>query len=195
MLTIALLLAVAMIALLAVPVELRFQVQRDAAWQGDCEIVWLFGLLRGTVARDGNAKKSEALVAPETLTRSSSFSPRHALAAIRDRRARRHLLRSIGNFFRVFHFSNLILSLRIGLDDPADTGRLWGMLGPVAAVSGNLRSAALRIDPDFSGECLQLSGRGTMKIIPLELIWQALCFLLSPDTLRLLRLLRGRTRA
>jgi hypothetical protein len=63
----------------------------------------------------------------------------------------------------------LTLAGRIGLDDPADTGQVWGLLVPLIQI---LRGPRRRIDlaPDFSGPCLDLEATGEIAILPLRLI-------------------------
>lgn len=69
----------------------------------------------------------------------------------------------------------LTLAGRIGLDDPADTGRLWGMIQPLIHV---LRGPRRLIDlaPEFSGPCLDLAATGEVAILPLRLIRAAATF-------------------
>ncbi|NKX44698.1 hypothetical protein [Roseicyclus persicicus] len=55
----------------------------------------------------------------------------------------------------------LRLSGRFGLDDPADTGALYGLV-QTARASG----AALDLAPDFSGPCLDLAAEGTLILRP-----------------------------
>jgi hypothetical protein len=76
------------------------------------------------------------------------------------------LLRGILGAFRL---RRLTLAGRIGLDDPADTGRLWAL---IVALSHTLRGPSRRIDlaPDFSGPCLDLEATGEIAVLPLRLI-------------------------
>lgn len=58
---------------------------------------------------------------------------------------------------------------RIGLDDPADTGMLWGHLAPfVYGLSAPGRE--IEVSPDFSGPCFDLEARGDIAILPIRLL-------------------------
>jgi hypothetical protein len=76
------------------------------------------------------------------------------------------LIRGIVSSVRL---DRLTLAGRIGFDDPADTGHVWGLLVPLIQV---FRGPRRRIDlaPDFAGPCLDLEATGEIAILPLRLI-------------------------
>jgi hypothetical protein len=58
---------------------------------------------------------------------------------------------------------------RIGLEDPADTGILWGYLAPLAyGLSGPVR--IIDLAPDFNGPCVDLEASGDIAIRPVRLL-------------------------
>ena len=75
---------------------------------------------------------------------------------------------------------NLILRLRIGLGDPADTGRLWGFAGPVAGVLAGTGGASIEIVPEFFDETFELDSSGDIRLVPLQMVYLAAGLLLSP---------------
>ena len=79
----------------------------------------------------------------------------------------------------------------LGLGDPADTGQLWALMGPVSALSSNLRDAAVHIEPDFNEATLEVDGSGEIRIVPLEFLYLGCGLLVSPSFWRGARLLRG----
>ena len=130
-------LLVGLVALLAIPADVVFAVQRDEGFRGSLTIHWLFGAVRIPVrsarghAKGGKAKGSPAPRRPHhgrrawAMLRSEGFVSRLL-----------RLLRSLVTRVRIRHLS---LYLRLGLDDPADTGQLWGMLGPLAWAMSSCR--------------------------------------------------------
>jgi len=60
----------------------------------------------------------------------------------------------------------LRLELRAGLGDPADTGRLWGMLVPLLLLLTSEHADSVRIEPDFSKRCFELDGHATVRVVP-----------------------------
>lgn len=189
MLAVVSVLVLLVLALLAVPVDLRFRLERERSWRGECEIAWLFNLVHTTVTGDGETGSTRERRAKSRKASSRGPSSTNILDAIRDRRIRRHLVRALRRFIKACRFSDLLLRLRVGLDDPADTGRLLGMTAPVTAALACYDVQAIVIEPDFSKENLQLYGHGKLRIIPVELIWLTLRFTCSPVSLRLIRVL------
>jgi hypothetical protein len=87
---------------------------------------------------------------------------------------------------------DLGLHLRLGLGDPADTGRLWAVVGPLSAASRCLRSADVRIEPAFDEPVLDFDAHGDAELVPLRLLALGLAFALSPASIRAWRTLSGR---
>jgi hypothetical protein len=80
--------------------------------------------------------------------------------------------------------------MRLGLGDPADTGRLWAVVGPLSAAA-QLRNAELRIEPEFADPVLELRADGRVLLVPLRFLIVAIAFALSPPTIRAWRTLAG----
>ena len=73
---------------------------------------------------------------------------------------------------------------RLGLGDPAETGRLWALLGPLNAAARNLARIDLQIEPEFLDPVFEFDARGACRLVPLRFLALAAAFLLSPATLR-----------
>ena len=81
--------------------------------------------------------------------------------------------------------------MRLGLGDPADTGRLWAVVGPLSAAAQGLRGAEVRIEPEFMDSVLEFRAQGRLLVAPLQVMALAVSFALSPPTIRAWRTLRG----
>ena len=170
-----------LLALLAVPVDLAFSFQRrEGRREGSGTLGWLFGLVRLRLGEP----KVRARVRPE----------RPKLK----RRHRRHgggrLLRLVRDQIRRIHIRDLSMEVRLGLDDPADTGRLWAVVGPLAAILPVPPVARVAIEPEFTSEAFEVYGKGRIRIIPIQLLFVMLVFLLSPSALRALHAMRVEAR-
>ena len=114
------------------------------------------------------------------------------LSVVRQPAFRRRAHKFIRDMLRATHARNLVLRLRIGLVDPADTGRLWAVIGPIAGMAQNLRSAAVRIEPEFLDPVFEVESHGQFRLVPIQFIALTVAFILSPTMLRAwLRLRRG----
>lgn len=96
-------------------------------------------------------------------------------------------MRCLGRFlkrlFHALHTGELIGFARIGLDDPADTGELWAIMGPVSVLLTQ-RYPHFELAPSFAGARFDFEGRWSVAVVPLELIAVTLAFVLSPPALR-----------
>lgn len=67
-------------------------------------------------------------------------------------------------------------SISFGLPDPADTGRVYGALSPVAHALVAGKYAGISLQPDFSGAVLAGRGRLAARLTPVALILPMLSF-------------------
>lgn len=183
-----LLLLLFLIALLAMPISLAFRAGWPDTEGGYVRVQWAFGLVRlqlplsqekrATPAGSVAAKKTKPQTKPKR--RGSSGGPK-VMALLRQRPFRQRLLRYLRDCWAAFHQRDVQLRMRIGLDDPADTGQLWAFMGPLAALLANARGATIELEPQFDEESFELEGSGRVGFIPLQLIYLTLALLLSPQ--------------
>jgi len=178
------------IALLAIPISLSFQVSWHQTLRGDIRLLWLFGLIRipiplskETSATPGGKTSPKK---KERRERSTSNGSR-ARGLIHNKPLRRRVIRFVRDFWRAIDKKNLRLHLRLGLGDPADTGQLWAVVGPIAGVLAANREASVEIEPDFFDSTLEMDSSGDIRIIPLQLLYLSMGLLLSPPVRRALK--------
>ena len=174
----------AAVALLAIPIDVAFSVNRNETFQASATLGWLFGLVRIPL-RPGRGKAKPA--APKKAKRARpARNKTHAWAMLLGKGFLSKVIRLLRRLVRCLHMRRLRLHIFVGLDDPADTGRLWGMLGPLAPALPVPGSSDLRIQPEFTGAALRIDGEGALRIVPIEIMATILFFVLSPVTLRAL---------
>jgi hypothetical protein len=177
--------------LLAVPVGLEFRLAGIEPFTGEVGVRWLFGLVRfrvpvpGVGTRTPSPREARARARPGPRGRR-----RNALAVLRQAAFRRRIYRLAGDMARAVHLQRLRLLMRLGLGDPADTGRLWAVVGPLSVVArpGHVE---VHIVPEFVEPVLEFQADGRLRLIPLRFLVLALGFALSPPTIRAWRTLRG----
>lgn len=169
--------------LLAVPIGVAFRVEGIEAFNGHIAIRWMFGLVRFKFRMPGAAK---VRVKPGKR----NGRPR-VLALLRQAAFRRRAYRLVADLARAAHLRQLHLRLRLGLGDPADTGRLWAVLGPLNAVAQNLRNADVQIEAEYMEPVFEFQADGRLLLIPLQLLILAIGFALSPASIRAWRTLKG----
>lgn len=183
-----LVLFVSLLALLAIPVDLEVFLHRRPGHQEDSfTLVWLFGAVKIPVPLWGRIKRK-----PRKLTQHDRGGAHRALAILQTEMPWGRLLVLVRALLRRTRVRDLRLAVRFGLDDPADTGRLWAWAGPLAAALALPPVARLAIEPDFASEIFEIDGQARVCIIPIQWLSAILVFLLSPQTLRALRGLKAR---
>ena len=176
-----------LLLLLAIPVDLAFSVQRQEGRQeGRGSLGWLFGLVRLPLGKP--KMRAQAMPARLKIKRRhrKRGGARRIMAMFRIEGFGWRLLRLARDLLRRIHIRELSLEIRLGLGDPADTGRLWSLVGPLAAMLALPSVTRVAIEPEFTAEALEIDGKGHIRIIPIQLLLVILVFVLSPTTLRAL---------
>jgi hypothetical protein len=194
------------IVLLAVPVNLVYALRKDEVWRGRLIIYWMFGLLRASI-RPGRRKAARS---SKRRRKRSEMIVSGTKGAVRRRRDVLAILRTPGLLRGLFHLlRDLLRSLRprrlrvelvIGLEDPADTGRLAGVLAPLRLLFGKRTlgkesNVSIAVTPDFSGPRLQGYSCASVQFVPLKLIALVIGFLFSAPVFRALRLMMRQSHA
>jgi hypothetical protein len=194
------------IFLLAVPVNLVYALRKDDVWRGRLFVYWMFGLVRVSV-RPGRRKaprpskrrrkRREMIVSGAK----GAVRRRHdVLAILRTRGLLRALIRLLRDLLRSLRPRRLRVELVIGLEDPADTGRLAGVLAPLRLLLGKRSlgkdsNVSIDVTPDFSGPRLQGYSCASVRFVPLELIAIVIGFLFSVPVFRAVRLMMRQSHA
>jgi hypothetical protein len=177
------------ITLLAIPFEIIFQLQREKAFHSDVEVRWLFGVVRfavpgkSTQKPDKRPAKVEKKAKKQKKANKKSTNGKAIKNLLWNARFRYRAIKFVKAMFKSIQIATLYIHIRLGLDDPADTGRLWALLGPLAVFLSNVSSARITLEPDFQAESVYLDGRGRVRIVPLQVIFTVLAFVFSPITI------------
>ena len=181
------------VILLAMPVTLTYQLFWKQTLSANIRLNWAFGLVRTDLSPDQHKPKpGKTEAARKKAGRRSKSKGRKTgfLAAIREASFRRRIVRFLSDVWRAIHKKNVRLLVRMGLGDPADTGQLWAVLGPLSGMFARLRDISIVIAPDFLDTTLEVDSSGTIRLIPLKFLFLALGLLFSPPIWRGIRLMR-----
>jgi hypothetical protein len=174
-----------LIALLAVPVTLTYQLSWRQEFEGSFHLRWLFGLVR--IELPMSQSKTHATPQSKIKQQTHKKAPgkkSSPMAAIWQKSFRRRIIRFIRDVWRATHKQDLRLRVRIGLGDPADTGQLWAVVGPVSGVLATVQEASIELEPEFIDTVFELDSSGNVRLIPLQMIYLTFALLLSPSIWR-----------
>jgi hypothetical protein len=183
-----------LLALLSVPVDLAYRLHLRAGVEGKLTIGWLFGLVRIPVSiggeKAGKKSKSKKRAARGKAKRARANRGRAIVTRGEFWQWLRRLLRKLLGRIEIYR---LFQRIRLGLGDPADTGRLWALAGPVAAILASIPLADVRIEPNFMDAEFVLESEGQVRVYPIRIIATVVATALSPTTWRVFRQ-QGRVR-
>ena len=167
---------------LSIPVDMAFDVGGPGATRSRMRLGWLFGLF-GKEFGGGRKKPKEPAPKREKPKEPAPKREKPKEPAPKRKKKRRSakpflsLLVTKGVATGLLKLSRRILSgvkvrhldarLRIGLDDPADTGLLYSALWPVLVPLTDNTSAKVQIELSFEEPALDLTARGRIRVFPI----------------------------
>ncbi len=184
------------VVLLSVPVDVAFAVGEPGDRKARVRVGWLFGL----VAKDISPRRKRPAPARggvRPVWRWRKGRRRDAalfVAFLRTKGVVGALVTAARRTRRGFRIRRLDAEVRLGFEDPADTGiacaAVWAVLAPFRL----LAPVNLRLDPAFDGSRFEANLHGDVRVLPLLVAVGGLRFVLSPAGLRTIRLLVTRWR-
>ena len=181
--------------LLSIPVSINYSFITKNGAHGYLRFIWLLGLVniqtqfpnqfsKKTPILDKTSKKFTKQVAKKNKSYRAYYSKNGRFSALTYSKYRHHILNFIKRIFHATNPKDLYLKFYIGLDDPADTGALWAIMGPISGLLINLESIKIELAPVFIDTVFEIESHGNFRFIPLHLMALILVFLLSPTTIQ-----------
>lgn len=179
-----------LLAILAIPVNLVFTIHRHESSQWRIDLYWLFGLVRIPLPSQHTMRKVRQHPPTKKRKVPPLFGGRdRMMSVLKSEGFMKRIVRLLKDLLRTVHVHRFGVHARFGLDDPADTGQLWGMAGPLAALLSHSRSVHVHLEPEFTAETFDLDSEGHIRMIPIQIIFVILTFLISPATLRAVKVM------
>jgi hypothetical protein len=174
-------LAVLITLLLCVPLDLVFLTSIDGRPKFSMRLVWLFGLVTKEMRR--GEKKPE-----EQKSGDWTRDVRVAFEVLRTKGFLKQLGSFIKRFFRLIKIREFVANLKVGLDNPADTGLLLAFIAPLNLLLSYFLPHPIKIEPSFAGGAV-FEGYlyGAVRLWPIQLAALLIGFTFSLPTLRALR--------
>jgi hypothetical protein len=180
-----------LLALACLPLRVEIELTSVPRWHGRARMSWV-GLVGTHVDMGANSRRPTRPRHRVATERSVSASRRRGpppLSVLLP--AVRHLAHLVRALLAQTLVRELTIRARAGLDDPADTGMLWGALAPLLAWAG-AHPGSLDLQPEFAGSCLEVRGSGRFTLVPARYLLVLAMFVLNPRTWRLGYALRTR---
>ncbi len=170
-------------ALLALPIDLRFNAAVAERLEGRLRVEWLDGRVGREIAPSAPKPRKQARRGPRpTLAQ---------LDLLRREPFRGRVMTLLRSCRRYIDVDRVRGCARFGPGDPADTGVLFGMIQPIVAWLDARPRVELRVVPDFFEAHAAGEVEGRVRLVPLGLLVHLVAFACSPVTVRTLRTYRS----
>lgn len=163
---------------LSIPVELVFDLEVRGEAKSSIRVGWLFGLVWKKIGRGRKKPKRK---------RKRGVKP--SLSLLRTKGLAVRLFKLVRQILSRLRIRQLDADLRVGLDDPVDTGMLYSVMWPALVSLSSSGPVKVRLEPSFAEPALEMSMHGRIRFFPIEMVGPLLWFALSPAGLRAARLM------
>jgi len=184
-------LAALIILLLCVPLDVVLRVDMDGRPKFRARLAWLFGLVNKDLRREKEKPEEEKRVTVgKRKGRDRRADARLLFEVLRTRGLLGQLGRSFKSVLSRIKIRELGANLRVGLDNPADTGLVLAFVAPVNVLLSSSFSHQISVQPCFADEPV-LEGYffGTATLRPIQLTTPLIAFAFSLPALRAVKTL------
>lgn len=183
-------LALLIVLVLCIPLDLTLHMDIYGRPKARTRLVWLFGLVRKEIRRGEKKPREKRRVVPEKRKPGEDWGRAKTIFQIlRTKGLLKRFKRLLKDIFSRLKIRDLRINLRIGLDDPADTGLLFAVIGPATSLLKSPCPHQIRLQPAFTEAVFEGDLSGVVRLQPIQLVIPLLRFALSLSTIRVLKTL------
>jgi len=173
---------------LFVPVDIEFTYDNQVQKKANTRVIWLFGLISFNVGIPAKSKfkVKTTKVVRYTVKKHKKKSDRlkSVIVVLQSRGFVNRVIQLMCEIIDVAEIERLHWRLGFGLDDPADTGRLYGLLSPAFIFMYACPRIHFSFVPLFGRVALEANINAAFHIVPMKFVWAILRFIFSVESLR-----------
>jgi hypothetical protein len=182
-------LTVFIVLLLCIPLDLALHFNTDIRPKFSIKLLWLFGLVKTEVSRKKKPEEKKTTADHKRKPRDWGRVTRIISEVLRTKGILSQIMGLLKGVLRRLKIRELVTNLKIGLDNPADTGLLFALIAPVNLLAPFLRYP-IKVEPSFTGDAfLQGHFFGVVRMQPIQLIAPLAGFAFSLPTIRAIKTL------
>ncbi len=183
--------------LLAIPIQIDFVYDSSEQKKSQTRITWLFGLvhIRPNVSREPKEWENVFHEQPKKEKRkkrkkvkSHKNGLKAFIAVMQSKGFIRRIFRLFYEILTVAEISQLKACIFFGLDDPADTGRVYGLLAPSFSCLYAIPRVDFEAIPVFDRVIMAANIQTRIRVVPINYIKSILMFVFSKESLRAARI-------
>ena len=174
---------------LCVPLDAVLNLDTSQKPKFKMRMVWLFGLISKELSRKKKEPKEKKL--PEEKLkkkRGPGFST--FLKILRTKGLLKQIKDLLKGILCQFKIKELVVNLKLGLDDPADTGLLFALIGSARPFMSLPSQYQIRVQPSsYNGAAFEGYLHGVLRLQPIKLLRPFIGFVFSLAALRVVKIL------
>jgi len=177
------------ILVLCVPLDATLSFDTSAKPRFRLRMAWFFGLIGKELRREKKKPEEKKKVAKEKRKKKRKFEFRKTLKILQTRGLLKQVRDLVKGVLGQLRIKELAVNLKLGLEDPADTGLVFAVIGPATSVLNPHFQYQINVQPSFYGEdVFEGSLRGVLRLQPIRLTGLLLRFIFSLATLRIVKI-------
>ena len=178
------------VLVLGIPLAVTLRIDVHGRPKVRTRLVWLFGLVSKEIEK-GKKPPAEKrrLVKDKPKSREGRGKGRAMFQILRTKGLLGQFKRLVKDILSHFKIRDLEVNLRVGLDNPADTGLLFAFIGPATFWLNSTFPHRIRVQPAFDEAVFEGYLYGALRLRPIQLVPPLLRFAFSLTTLRVLKTL------
>lgn len=170
------------ILVLCVPLDAALSMDASGRPKFRLRLVWLFGLINKEVSRE--KKKPE-----EKLKKKRGIGFRSILKILRTRGLPGQFKDLVRGILGQLKIKDLVANFKIGLDNPADTGLLFALIGATTSFLRLPSQYQIRVQPSFDKAVFEGFSYGHVRLRPIKLVGPFMRLVFSLAALRVVKML------
>jgi len=167
-----------MIIALSVPIDATFSIDTSTNPRFQAKMCWLYGLVKWKLGL------SQYRVGKENKKKRLGVSQRTLLKIVTTRGFMEKTVGLVWSIFRRIRLKELKIDLNVGLDNPADTGILFALVGPVLPLVNLPRQCHVNVEPSFQEATIDGKAILSFSIFPIALAVPFMKFVFSKPVLK-----------
>ena len=178
------------IFILCVPLDAVLNIDTSVRPKFRLRLEWLFGLVSKEVKRGEKKPEEKKKIAKEKPKKKRRKDFRTILRILRTKGLLKQLKDLVKDVLGQLKIRELMVNLKLGLDNPADTGFLFASIGVMTPFLGLHSQYQIRVQPSFENEAV-FEGylHGVLRLWPIKLARPFIRFGFSLAALRVVKIL------
>ncbi len=169
---------------LCVPLDVALSIDTSKKPRLRLRMAWFFGLISKELHREKEKPEGKRKVTKEKRKKKRKFEFRTMSKILQTEGLLKQVRNLVKGVLGQFKIKELAINLRLGLENPADTGFLFALIGATTPFLNPPSRYQIRVQPSFCNEAV-FEGylHGVLRLQPIKLAGPILRFVFSLATL------------